>query len=78
MCNERDTVRVVLESLLLLLYAWISCLVPGTDISRSLLVVRQEFAFPINFSSGKHWQLTSSLATIDTYLKQLATRLSTC
>jgi hypothetical protein len=78
MCNERDTVRVALESLLLLLYAWNSCPVPGTDISCSLVAVRREFAFPINFSSGKHWQLTSSPATVKTYSKQLATRLSAC
>ncbi len=35
MTNKRDTVRVALEALLLLLYAWNLCLVPGTDISRS-------------------------------------------
>jgi hypothetical protein len=39
MCNERDTVRVALESLLFLLYAWNSCPVPRTDISRSLVAV---------------------------------------
>jgi hypothetical protein len=78
MCNERDTVRVPLESLLLLLYAWNSCPVPGTDISRSLVAVGQEFAFPIDFSSSKHWQLMSSPATVDTYSKQLAAQLSAC
>ncbi len=78
MCNEQDTVFVALESLLLLLYAWNSCPVPGTDISRSLVAVEQEFTFLINFSSGKHWQLTSSPATIDTYSKQLAMQLSAC
>ncbi len=78
MCNEHDTVRVALESLLLLLYAWNSCPVPGTDISRSLVAVGREFAFPINFSTGKHWQLTSSPATVESYSKQLATRLSAC
>jgi hypothetical protein len=78
MCNEQDMVRVALESLLLLLYAWNSCPVPGTDISHSLVAVGQVFAFPINFSSSKHWQLTSSPATVDTYLKQLATQLSAC
>jgi hypothetical protein len=35
MCNERDTVRIALECLMLLLYAWSSCPVPGADISRS-------------------------------------------
>ena len=53
MCSECDTVRVALESLslLLLLYAWNSCPVPGTDISCSLVAVGWEFAFPIDYSS---------------------------
>ena len=56
MCNERDTVQVALESLLLLLYVWNSCPVLGTDISRtSLVAVGREFAFPIDYLSGKHW-----------------------
>jgi hypothetical protein len=78
MCNERETVWVALESLFLLLYAWNSCPVPGTDISRSLVAVGREFAFPIDYSSGKHWQLTSSPATVKLYSKQLAVRLSAC
>jgi hypothetical protein len=72
MCNKRDTVHVALEALLLLLYAWNSCPVPGTDISCSLVAVGRKFAFSIDFLSGKHWQLTSSPATIDSYSKQLA------
>jgi hypothetical protein len=39
MCNEQDSVRVALEAILLLLYEWNSCPVPGTDISRSLVAV---------------------------------------
>ncbi len=78
MCNERDTVQVALESLLLLLYAWNSCPVPGTDISHSLEVVGREFAFLIDYFSGKHWQLTSSPATVESYSKQLANCLSAC
>jgi hypothetical protein len=54
MCNEWDLVWVALEAILLLLYAWNSCPVAGTDISRSLVAVVREFAFPIDFSSGKH------------------------
>jgi hypothetical protein len=48
MCNERDSVRVAIEAMLLLLHAWNSCPVPGTDISRSLVAVGREFAFPID------------------------------
>ena len=78
MCNKRDSVRVALEAILLLLYAWNSCPVPGTDISRSLVAVGREFAFPIDYSSGKHSESTSSPTTVVSYLKELATRLSAC
>jgi len=78
MCNERDSVRVALEAILLLLYAWNSCPVPGTDISRSLVAVGREFAFPIDFSSGKHWELTSTASAVVSYSKELAHRLSAC
>jgi hypothetical protein len=78
MCNERDSVRIANEAILLLLYVWNSCPVPGTDISRSLVAVGREFAFPIDYSSGKHWELTSSPSTVVTYSKNLATRLSAC
>jgi hypothetical protein len=78
MCNEQDLVRVALKAILLFLYVWKSCTVPGTDISRSLIVVGRKFAFPIDFSSGKHWELTSSARTVVSYLKDLAARLSAC
>jgi hypothetical protein len=78
MCNERDIVCIALKCLLLLLYAWSSCPVPGPDIIRSLVAVGREFAFLIDFSSGKHWQLTSSPATVESYSKALATGLSAC
>jgi len=78
MCNERDSARVALEAILLLLYAWNSCPVSGTDIPRSLVAVGREFTFPIDFSSGKHWVLISSPSTVVSYSKELATRLATC
>jgi hypothetical protein len=78
MTNERRTVPVALESLLLLVYAWNSCPVPGTDISRSLVAVGREFAFPIDYLSSKHWELTSSPATVESYSKDLAERLGAC
>ncbi len=78
MTNERRPVRVDLESLLLLFYAWNSCPVLGTDISRSLVAVGQEFAFPINYSSSKHWEFTSSPTMVKSYSKDLAERLGAC
>jgi hypothetical protein len=47
--NDRDTNRVFLEGAQTLTYAWNSCLVLGTDLSRSLLTVGREFQFPIDF-----------------------------
>ncbi len=78
MCNECDSIRVALEAILLLLYAWNSCPVSGMDISCSLVAIGQEFAFPIDYSSGKHWELTSSPSTVVSYSKELATRLLAC
>jgi hypothetical protein len=78
MTNKRDTVRVAPEALLLLLHAWNLCPVLGTDISRSLVAVGRKIAFPIDYLCSKHWELTSSPATVDTYSKQLVERLTAC
>ena len=43
-----------------------------------MIAVGREFAFSLDYSSGKHWQLTSSLNTVETYSKELAIRLSVC
>ena len=77
MTNECYSVRVALKAILLLLYAWNSCLIPGTDISHSLVTVGHEFAFPIDYSTNKHWELTSSPSSVESYSGDLATCLST-
>ncbi len=78
MTNERDSIRAALEAILLLVYVWNSCPVPGTDISRSLFAVRRKFQFPIDFSSGKAAALTSPPGTVKSYSHLLAKCLSTC
>jgi hypothetical protein len=78
MCNERNSVCVALEAILILLHTWNSCPVPGTDISCSLIAIGREFSFPIDFSSGKHWELISSCSTVKLYSKELATHLAAC
>ncbi len=78
MTNKRDNIRVALEALLLLLYAWNSCPVLGTDTSRSFVAVGRKFAFSIDSLRSKHWELTSSPATVDMYSKQLAKHLTAC
>jgi hypothetical protein len=60
MTNERSSVRIAMEAILLLLYAWKSAPVPGTNLSRSFVALGCEFRFPINFSADKHWELTST------------------
>ena len=78
MTNERDSIRAALEAILLLVYVWNSCPVPGTDISCSLVAVGCEFQFPINFSSGKAAVLNSAPGTVKSYSHLLAEHLSTC
>jgi hypothetical protein len=43
MTNERDSVRVAMEAILLLLYAWNSDPIPGTDLSRCCVALGREF-----------------------------------
>ena len=78
MTNERDSIRTALEAILLLIYAWNSCPVPGTNISRSLVAVGREFSFLINFSAGTHAELTSTPGAVASYSQDLAERLDTC
>ena len=65
-----------MEAILLLLYAWNSAPIPGTDISRCLVALGREFHFPIDFSADKHLALTSTPASVTSYSRDLATRLS--
>jgi hypothetical protein len=65
MTNERDSIHVALEAILFLLYAWNSCPILGMDISQSLVAIGREFAFPIDYSTNKHWELTSSPSSVE-------------
>ncbi len=67
MSNERSSVRVAEESILLALYAWNSAPVDGTDISRSLIVKGREFRFPIDFLENKHFELISQPSSVSSY-----------
>ena len=48
-CNEQGLVWVALEAILLLLYAWDSAQITGTDLPRSLVAVECKFSLPIDF-----------------------------
>ena len=58
MTNKHGLVRIAMEAILLLPYAWNSAPIPGTDLSRSFVAIGREFQFPIDFSADKHWELT--------------------
>jgi hypothetical protein len=45
---------------------------------RSLVAVGRESAFPIDYSTGKHWELMFSLSTVIAYSKELAMHLTPC
>ncbi len=77
MTNKRDSVRVAMDAILLLLYAWNSASIPGTDISRCCVALGREFQFPVNFSANKHLELTSTLASVTSFSRDHATCLST-
>ncbi len=78
MNNTCSLACLALEAMLLLLYAWNSCPVPGTDISHSLVGIGRKFAFPIDFSTGMHWELTCSPTTVESYSCNLSKRLAIC
>ena len=78
MTNKGDSIRVAFEAILLLIYAWNSCPVPGTDISRSPVAVGREFQFPIDFLSGKAAALISAPGSVESYSCLLAKRLRAC
>ena len=61
---------------MLLLYAWNSAPIPGTDLSHSLVAVGREFTFPIDFSASKHLELISSPESVQSYAKTQAELIS--
>ncbi len=74
--NERGTVWIAMEAILLLLYTWSSAPIPGTDLSRCFVALGREFQFLIDFSTNKHWELTSTLASVQSYARDLATQFT--
>ncbi len=76
--NVRDSIQVALEAILLLIYAWNSWPVPGTDISRSIVAVGCEFVFSIYYWSRKHWEIVTILSTVMIYSMDLAMHLTVC
>lgn len=79
MTSKQGNVCVTMESILLLLYAWNSSLIPGTDISRSMVAIGRKFAFPIDYLTKLNWNLTQSTPeSVTTYSSKLAMCLAAC
>jgi hypothetical protein len=76
MTNQCDSIRVAMEAILLLLYAWDSAPIPGTDLLCCFVTLGREFQFPNNFSANKNFKLTSTPIAVASYSRELATRLS--
>jgi hypothetical protein len=43
-----------------------------------MVAIGREFAFPIDFSTGKHAELYSTPGTVESFSQELAVRLSSC
>jgi hypothetical protein len=60
MTNDRYSVRVAMEAVLLLLYAWNSAPIPVNNMSHCFVTLGHEFQFPIDFAANKHFELIST------------------
>eukprot|EP00956_Cyclotella_meneghiniana_P037471 scaffold139294_cov71-Cyclotella_meneghiniana.AAC.1 len=67
--------RVGHEGLLMAQYAWNCANVPGTDISRCLMVTGREWLFPIDFCRQKHLDIVSRPRDLNNYAQRQATIL---
>jgi hypothetical protein len=76
--NDRDSNRVFVEGSETLAYAWNSCPVLGTDLSRSLLVTGREFKFPIDFVSQNTVNFEASDNNKKSFASDLTTLLAKC
>ena len=63
---------MALETFLLLSYAWNSAPTPGTDLSCSLVAVECEFSFSTDLLASKHFELTSSPESVQSFARTLA------
>ena len=68
--------RTCHEGLLMALYAWNCANVPGTDISRCLMVTGREWRFPLDFCAQKHLELVSNPRNVHSFAKRQAIILS--
>ncbi|KAL7504453.1 hypothetical protein ACHAXN_002097, partial [Cyclotella atomus] len=66
------------EGLAMGLYAWNCGPVPGTDISRCLMVTGREWRFPIDFCKNKHLELLSRPRHVHSFGRRQAEILSSC
>ena len=65
--QEQGTPAVSREAVLILIYAWSSCAIPLTNISRAMVVTGRKVLFLIDSSHKKAVQLTETKKRIETY-----------
>jgi hypothetical protein len=78
LCTERSTTRSFVESAQLLAYAWNSAPMAETDISRSLVAVGREFAFPIDYLDAPAPSLDVDASIKQQYHENLRSLLKSC
>jgi hypothetical protein len=75
MMNECDLVRVAMEAILFLLYAWDRTPIPSTALSCCFVALGQEFQFLIDFATNKHFESMSTPSTITSYSRNFSRSL---
>lgn len=70
--------RTAHEGLGMALYAWNCAPIPGTDISRCLMVTGREWRFPIDFCKDMHLELVSRPKHLRSFARRQAELLSAC
>ena len=73
--NERKSNGFFLEGEIIIVWAWNSTSVAGTDIRRLLLVFGKEFHLPIDFISRDHIAFSNSPSDINYYAFNLVEQL---
>ena len=68
--NSLGSNRSSSQAIGMLLYAYNSAPVTGTDISRSLIMTGREFHFPIDYSTNEHTNLTFGVESIQNFAKE--------
>eukprot|EP00957_Ditylum_brightwellii_P075329 5723949-Ditylum_brightwellii.AAC.1 len=76
--NDRQTNRLFVDGTHMSVYGWSSAPVVGTDISRSLLVVRREYSLPIDYTSRSELSFNVTPLDVKSYANKMLNLLDKC